>query len=54
MFCDVYIKYEIEYFLILKYENIIKLWDIIIREYSVNLIMEFVENGFFENYIFEN
>lgn len=52
--CDAYIKYEIEHLSTLKHENIIKLRDIIIREYSVNLIMEFAENGSLENHIFEN
>lgn len=52
--CDTYIKYETEHLSTLKHENIIKLRDIIIREYSVNLIMEFAENGSLENYVFEN
>lgn len=52
--CDAYIKYEIEHLSTLKHENIIKLRDIIIREYSVNLIMEFAENGSLENHILEN
>ena len=52
--CDTYIKNEMKHLTILKHSNIIQLKDIIVREYTVNLIMDFAENGNLEDYILDH
>ena len=51
---DTYIKNEMKHLTILKHSNIIQLKDIIVREDTVNLIMDFAENGTLEDYILEH
>ena len=52
--CDTYIKNEMKHLSILKHSNIIQLKDIIVRENTVNLIMDFAENGNLEDYILDH